>query len=124
LGIKPNQKIALLDPPAHLETLLDGLPEGVEWVEADDSGPEMGLYFVADPDGLRSAFGLAKRQKNLKKLWIARRKPVSKAKASATGTVSDQLVRETGIELGFVDYKVCAISDVWSGLLFARKKPG
>lgn len=123
LGIKPNQKIALLDPPAHLEAIIDGLPEGVEWVEADDDRPEMGLYFVADADRVRSAFGLAKRQKNLKKLWIARRKPLGKAKASVAATVSEDLVRETGIELGFVDYKVCAISDLWSGLLFARKKP-
>ena len=123
LGIKPNQKIALLDPPAHFETLIAGLPEGVEWVEANDGRPEMGLYFVADADGLRSAFGLAKRKKNLKKLWIARRKPAGKSKASMAATVSENLVRETGIELGFVDYKVCAISDVWSGLLFARKKP-
>jgi hypothetical protein len=122
LGIKPNQKITLLDPPAHLETILVGLPDGVEWVEADDRRPEMGLYFVADADGLRSAFALAKRHKNLKKLWIARRKPAGKGKASVAA-VSEQLVRETGIELGFVDYKVCAISDVWSGLLFARKKP-
>jgi CheY-like chemotaxis protein len=123
LGIKPNQKIALLDPPAHLEALIEGLPEGVEWVEADDGRPEMGLYFVLEPGGVRSAFGLAKRQKNLKKLWVARKKPIAKARANAPGMVSDQLVRETGIELGFVDYKVCAISDVWSGLLFARKKP-
>jgi CheY-like chemotaxis protein len=122
LGIKANQKIALLDPPAHLETILEGLPEGVEWVEADDGTPEMGLYFVADADGVRSAFGLAKRRKNLKKLWIARKKAPARAKASVA-VVSEQLVRETGIELGFVDYKVCAISGVWSGLLFARKKP-
>jgi hypothetical protein len=124
LGIKPNQKIALLDPPPHLEALIGGLPEGVEWVEADDGRPEMALYFVADADRLRSAFGLARRQKNLKKLWVARKKPAGKTQASAAATVSENVVRETGIELGFVDYKVCAISDVWSGLLFARKKPG
>ena len=124
LGIKPNQAIALLDPPGDLETLLPGLPEGSTWAEADDRRAGMGLYFVMDADGLRAAFDLAKRQKNLKKLWIARRKAqtAKKPAARAVGVVPEDLVRETGLAMGFVDYKVCAISEVWSGLLFARRK--
>jgi hypothetical protein len=32
--------------------------------------------------------------------------------------LTDQVVRETGLKLGLVDIKVCAIDDIWSGLKF------
>ena len=31
-------------------------------------------------------------------------------------------VREFGLAAEFVDYKICAIDDTWSGLLFARRR--
>ena len=31
-------------------------------------------------------------------------------------------VRNTGLAAGFVDYKVCSVSDAWSALKFARRK--
>ena len=43
----------------------------------------------------------------------------------ASGVVSDlgeNAVREFGLAVGFVDYKVCAVDQTWSGLLFARRK--
>ena len=33
-------------------------------------------------------------------------------------------MRETGLEAGLVDYKVCAIDEEWSGLLFAPRRGG
>ena len=32
-------------------------------------------------------------------------------------------VRSFGLGSEFVDYKICAIDETWSGLLFARRKP-
>ena len=64
------------------------------------------------------AVRVARRCQHLKKIWVARQKPGKKTRA----VVSETLLRETGIAMGFVDYKVCALSDEWSGLLFARKK--
>jgi hypothetical protein len=31
-------------------------------------------------------------------------------------------VRERGLALGIVDYKICAIDATWSGLLFAKRR--
>jgi hypothetical protein len=42
-----------------------------------------------------------------------------------SGMVSDltqQEVREAGLGAGLVDYKVCAVDAIWSGLLFTRRK--
>ncbi|MCY4506345.1 MAG: DUF3052 domain-containing protein, partial [Acidobacteria bacterium] len=31
-------------------------------------------------------------------------------------------VRSAGLHQGLVDYKICAVDDDWSGLLFSRRK--
>jgi hypothetical protein len=51
-------------------------------------------------------------------LWIAWPK-------KASGIVTDltqQRVREAGLNAGMVDFKVCSIDKTWSGLLFTRRK--
>jgi hypothetical protein len=32
------------------------------------------------------------------------------------------LVRESALAVGLVDYKICSVNEVWTGLLFTRKK--
>lgn len=47
-------------------------------------------------------------------LWISWPK-----KASGVATdLTENIIRETGLALGLVDVKVCAVTDVWSGLKF------
>jgi hypothetical protein len=36
--------------------------------------------------------------------------------------MTQNIVRETGLASGLVDYKVCAIDATWSGLKFAQRK--
>jgi hypothetical protein len=38
------------------------------------------------------------------------------------GELDENAVRDAGLALGFVDYKVCAVDEAWSGLKFARRK--
>jgi len=35
--------------------------------------------------------------------------------------IDENIVRQTGLAAGFVDVKVCAVNDVWSGLKFVRR---
>jgi hypothetical protein len=51
-------------------------------------------------------------------LWLAWPKKASGVKSDLDGNV----VRETGLRAGWVDFKVCAINDIWSGLAFKRRK--
>ena len=51
-------------------------------------------------------------------VWIAWPK-----KASGAGTdLTQQVIRQTGLDAGLVDYKICAIDPTWSGLAFVRRK--
>jgi hypothetical protein len=36
--------------------------------------------------------------------------------------VTEDVVRASGLAHGLVDYKVCAINEIWSGLKFAHAK--
>jgi hypothetical protein len=50
-------------------------------------------------------------------LWIAWPKNASPLGSDLTQAV----VRKGGLATGLVDYKVCAIDAIWSGLLFTRR---
>jgi hypothetical protein len=52
------------------------------------------------------------------RIWIAWPKKASGVKTD----LSEALIRKTGLAAGFVDYKICAIDNTWSGLLFAKRK--
>jgi hypothetical protein len=47
-----------------------------------------------------------------------------KKTSALAGDLTEQFVRETGMGAGWVDYKICAVDETWSGLLFARRKTG
>ena len=56
-------------------------------------------------------------------LWISWPKKSSGVASDLTGDV----VRQSGLDAGLVDVKVCAVTDVWSGLKFVipvKNRPG
>jgi hypothetical protein len=64
---------------------------------------------------------LAKLRRQLRDdaaVWVSWPKKASKV---AT-TVTEDVIRELALPLGFVDIKVCAVSDVWSGLKLVVRK--
>jgi hypothetical protein len=118
LGLGPGSKVAILNAPKGFSQRLEPLPDGAivrghlrgEW--------DLAICFFKTPAELdRRLDALAKSIGN-GGLWIAWPK-----KASGVATdLSEGVVRKLALAAGLVDYKVCAIDDVWSGLKFARNK--
>jgi hypothetical protein len=54
-------------------------------------------------------------------VWVAWPKQAAARRLSIATDLSDNVVRGVGLELGWVDVKVAAISEVWSGLKFVRR---
>ena len=50
-------------------------------------------------------------------LWVAWPKKTSKVSTDLT----EGVVRRIGLASGLVDVKVCAVTDIWSGLKFVRR---
>ncbi len=114
LGIRSGDAVALLDAGRDMPAGLGELPADVTFVE---TGGAVTLCFVTDAHELRRQISNLRSLAAQTKLWICWKKG-----KSADGGVTERLVRETGIALGLVDYKICSVNEVWSGLLFAAKR--
>lgn len=121
LGIKPAMTVALIGAPEGFEKTLAGQPDNARVARTGTSAALLVIWWPASASDLASRIRkVDARIAEGGSIWIAWAKKTSGIKTD----LSDSLVRETGLANGLVDYKVCAISDVWSGLKFARKKKG
>jgi hypothetical protein len=101
----------------RFERKLEPVPEGAQIIR-DGKAANVAVLFARSQRELARDFGrLAKSLPEKVALWIAWPK-----KASGVATdLTENVVREFGLDSGWVDYKVCAIDETWSGLCFARK---
>ncbi len=119
LGIKPGTTLALIGAPDDFEKLLKGLPKDVKPIRGGSAAADLVIWWPASLLDMESRIrAIDKRIAEGGSIWISWAKKASGVKTD----LSDNNVRETGLANGLVDYKVCAISEVWSGLKFARRK--
>jgi hypothetical protein len=132
LGIKSGMRVCLVNAPAGMTDLLRAAPQPPPSVSSrvTDSSPDTTSYtarasrdcdlfvvFVRARRELAVAFASVLPAVSRQTLWIAWPKKTSGLKTDLDGN----LVRETGLDSGCVDFKVCAIDDTWSGLAFKRR---
>jgi CheY-like chemotaxis protein len=118
LGIKPSSTVAILSAPYGFEAKLGPLPEGAR-VHRQARTADRVLFFVDSLATLQRRFGAASRiVRDGGGLWIIWPKKASGVKTDVTETA----VREYGLAAGWVDYKICAVDETWSGLQFARRR--
>lgn len=113
LGIKPGAKVAALYPPRGYRKLLAPLPADVSFNNKAVAGSDFVHLFVTDRRVLEKEL---KRLRSLLAdagvLWISWPK-----KSSGVATdITEDVIREVCLPLGFVDIKVCAVDEIWSGL--------
>jgi hypothetical protein len=115
LGIKEGFRVALVGAPKGFRRELEGLPNNVEFVTSVEQSLDLIVFFTKSQADLLGHFSrLAAQLAPAGMLWISWPK-----KASGVVTdLSDAIVRQTGLDAGLVDTKVCAVNDVWSGLKF------
>lgn len=119
LGIKPGTRLVLVGAPDDFEKLLKGLPKDVKPMRGGSAAAGLVIWWPASLRDMESRIrAVDKRIAEGGSIWIAWAKKASGVKTD----LSDNNVRETGLANGLVDYKVCAISEIWSGLKFARRK--
>jgi hypothetical protein len=115
IGIKPGHRIHLHEHPASFLRDLGDLPAAVKLEERLAGGTDVMVCFVVSETELRKQFSrLAGKLATDGMLWIAWPKRASGRKTD----LSEDVVRNVGLKAGFVDVKVCAIDEVWSGLKF------
>ena len=120
LGIKPGTIVVAIDPPENYRKLLEPIPSGVNFATRPVGKSKFIHLFVT------------RRSELAKQLSILRHKIAPDAavwvswpkKSSGVPTdITEDVIRAVALPLGFVDIKVCAVDDTWSGLkLMIRKE--
>ena len=85
---------------------------------AKDEPVDFAMIFVKSAGELKKQFPrFAAQLAPAGMLWVSWPK-----KASGLATdLNENEVRKIGLEAGLVDVKVCAVSEIWSGLKFVRR---
>ena len=119
LGIGEGFRILLVDAPAEYRTLISPLPASVSFVAKADAATNFVHVFATQRAALdRLLPGFRKRLPHDALLWISWPKKSSKVPTDVT----ENTIREVALPLGFVDVKVCAVTEVWSGLKLVLRK--
>jgi len=118
LGIKPGDVVQAINPPAHYLKLVEPLPLGAS-VAADAVSPALVHAFVANRAELTEMAGrLVSLPAPGGALWISWPKKASLLFVDLT----EGGIRDVLLPTGWVDVKICAVDDDWSGLKFLRRK--
>jgi len=95
-----------LPPGASIRTRLRGTPAAVHLFATERAALETSLAGLREriaPDGI---------------VWVSWPKKAAKVPTDVT----EDVIRAVALPLGFVDVKVCAVSEVWSGLKLVIRK--
>ena len=115
LGIKDEFRVALLHVPQDVKTELRDALAKCQASKIPSKDLDFIFLFAKSRAGLElELLPAARALAPAGMLWIAWPK-----KSSGVATDLDEnVVRQTGLAAGLVDIKVCAVTDVWSGLKF------
>jgi len=118
LGIKPNTRIAIINPPRGYRATLGKLPPGViVGTTLRGSLPFIQL-FVTSRGVLEARLpNLLRALEPDGSLWIS----WPKKSSGVTTDITEDVVRAVALPTGLVDVKVAAVDDVWSGLKLVRR---
>lgn len=116
LGYKENLRARLIEPPAGYAELL-GAPFSLNFSE----DPDVDLVHLFTSDRAVLATLLIELRDQLPDdsiVWVSWPKRTSKMPTDIT----EDTIREIALPMGWVDVKVCAVDDVWSGLKLVVRK--
>ena len=119
LGIKEGSKVYVLDAPDNYQALLAPLPAEVKFVAKLTDSTQIVHVFVDQKTVLEKALkNLRQKMPVDSMIWVSWPKKASKVPTDVT----EDVIREVALPLGLVDIKVCAVSEVWSGLKLVVRK--
>ena len=119
LGLKPPMNVVLIGAPAEYRAWLGDVPAGVSFLGSTRRPVQAAHLFVSRRQELEKQLTKLRRQVETNGfVWVSWPK-----KTAQVGTdITEDTIRDVALPLGFVDIKVCAVSDVWSGLKLVIRK--
>jgi hypothetical protein len=119
LGIKERANVVVVGAPRGYRKLLEPLPPSVRFTSKVDHTTDVVHVFSTKKSDLSSALAVYRNKLDPQAtVWVSWPKKAAKVPSEIT----EDVVREVALPLGFVDVKVCAIDDLWSGLKLVVRK--
>jgi hypothetical protein len=119
LGVDRPMTLVTVGAPKEYRSWLGELPAGVEIARKLEKPLRAVHVFVTNEADLKQLLRNCRRQLEPEGfVWISWPKKASNVKTDVT----EDVIRKYAVPLGFVDVKVCAVSDVWSGLKLVVRK--
>jgi len=113
LGIKPAMNVIVINEPANYRKLLGRGADGLEFSDRIGTGSSFVHFFTARRSELKKKLRMLREKvADSGTVWVSWPK-----KSSGVATdVTEDVIRAVALSLGFVDVKMCAIDETWSGL--------
>jgi Protein of unknown function (DUF3052) len=115
LGIKGGFRVALLHAPAEVRVELRDAFKECRLLKPGAGTLDFVFLFVKTRAGLElDLVAAARALAPAGMLWIS----WPKKSSGVASDLDENIVRQSGLGAGLVDVKVCAVTEVWSGLKF------
>lgn len=117
LGLKPGMRCLPINPPDHFDQLMDG----VDGVQFSLKHPEAEVVMLFCPDRAtldQQALKALAQVAPGGMLWIS----WPKKSSSRFIDLTEGGIRDVLLPTGWVDVKVCAVDQDWSGLKFLKRR--
>ncbi len=119
LGIKEGNKVFVVNAPDLYLESLEPLPPGVEFVLRLTNKTDIVHVFLDRKAELEKALTRFRTKiKPAGTVWVS----WPKKAAEVPTDITEDVVRAMALPLGFVDIKICAVDEVWSGLKLVIRK--
>jgi hypothetical protein len=119
LGINAGSKVFVDGAPSDYASLLSPLPEGVAFVKKLTNSVDVVHLFTKSASELDAKLRRWRDAiRSDASIWISWPKKASKVPTDIT----EDEIREIALPMGYVDVKVCAVDETWSGLKLVIRK--
>jgi hypothetical protein len=119
LGIKERSRVYVLNGPPDYQRLLDPMPADVTFSRSPSARTDVAHIFITRRRDLeRHLASLRASLADTIPIWVS----WPKKSARLPTDVTEDTIRAVALPMGFVDIKVCAVSEVWSGLKLVVRK--
>ncbi len=119
LGIVAGSSVVAKNAPSEYAQLLAPLPDNVTFSTRVTSRTDVVHLFVDRATALETSLtAMRTAVRPDAAVWVSWPKKLSKVKTDIT----EDTIRAIALPMGFVDVKVCAVNEVWSGLKLVIRK--
>jgi len=119
LGIVEGVSVVAKNAPENYYKLLEPIPPGVRFEQKISRATDIVHLFTSRRTELKKHLeSLRRTVRSDSAVWASWPKRAAKVPTDIT----EDTIRELALPLGFVDIKVCAVSEIWSGLKLVIRK--